>query len=47
VTLPHIEEPMRVLSEAVTRPRLTIIRRNPPSSEKIEKPEKDQEKVKP
>jgi heavy metal sensor kinase len=29
VTLPHIEEPERVLSAAVTRPRLSIIRRNP------------------
>ncbi len=30
IRLPHIEEPERVLSEAVTRPRLSIIRRTPP-----------------
>ncbi|MEP7292135.1 MAG: HAMP domain-containing sensor histidine kinase [Chloroflexota bacterium] len=30
ITLPHIEEPERVLSEAITRPRLSIIRRSPP-----------------
>lgn len=36
IRLPHIEEPQRVLSEAVTRPRLSIIRRNPnPPSEKL------------
>jgi signal transduction histidine kinase len=29
VTIPHIEEPERVMSAAVTRPRLSIIRRNP------------------
>lgn len=33
ISLPHIEEPQRVLSEAVTRPRLSIIRR-PPTPEK-------------
>lgn len=33
LTIPHIEEPERVLSQAVTRPRLSIIRRGtqPPS----------------
>jgi signal transduction histidine kinase len=31
IKLPHIEEPQRVMSEAVTRPRLSIIRRNPPT----------------
>ncbi|MEO8397308.1 MAG: HAMP domain-containing sensor histidine kinase, partial [Chloroflexota bacterium] len=42
VTIPHIEEPERVLSEAVTRPRLSIIRRtNPPEKEK------EADKVKP
>jgi signal transduction histidine kinase len=49
VTLPHIEEPERVLSEAITRPRLSIIRRNAPADkiEKPDKPEKEKEKVKP
>ena len=40
VTIPHIEEPERVLSAAVTRPRLSIIRRNPAA-------EKEKEQVKP
>lgn len=35
LTLPHIEEPERVMSEAVTRPRLSIIRRGTPPPEKI------------
>lgn len=30
VSIPHVEEPDKVLSEAVTRPRLSIIRRSPP-----------------
>jgi signal transduction histidine kinase len=29
VSIPHIEEPERIQSAAVTRPRLTLIRRNP------------------
>lgn len=40
VTLPHVEEPEQVLSQAVTRPRLSIIRRGAP-------PEKEKEKLKP
>jgi signal transduction histidine kinase len=35
LTLPHIEEPERVLSQAVTRPRLSIIRRPPSEKEKL------------
>ena len=45
VMIPHIEEPMRVLSEAVTRPRLSIIRRTTPP-EKEKEPDKDKEKEK-
>ncbi len=45
VTIPHIEEPERVLSEAITRPRISIIRRNTPP-EKEKEPEKDKEKEK-
>ena len=40
VSLPHVEEPERVLSQAVTRPRLGIIRRGTT-------PEKEKEKIKP
>jgi signal transduction histidine kinase len=48
VTIPHIEEPERVLSEAITRPRISIIRRNtPPEKEKEAEKEKEKEKVKP
>jgi two-component system OmpR family sensor kinase len=46
VTIPHIEEPERVLSEAITRPRISIIRRNTPP-EKEKEADKDKEKVKP
>ncbi|HVU11494.1 MAG TPA: HAMP domain-containing sensor histidine kinase [Phototrophicaceae bacterium] len=36
VTLPHIEEPEKIMSQAVTRPRLPLIRRNlPPEKEEI------------
>jgi signal transduction histidine kinase len=31
ITLPHVEEPERILHEAVTRPRIAIIRRNTPT----------------
>lgn len=41
VTLPHAEEPERTLNQAVTRPRLSIIRRSSPP------PDKDREKAKP
>ena len=48
VTMPHIEEPERVLSEAVTRPRLSIIRRTPAQEpEKEAAKDKEKEKVKP
>ncbi|MFN8447187.1 MAG: HAMP domain-containing sensor histidine kinase [Anaerolineae bacterium] len=40
VTLPHVEEPERALSQAVTRPRLSIIRRGTT-------PDKEKEKLKP
>src|SRR5262249_36477441 len=49
VTIPHLEEPERVLSEAVTRPRLSIIRRNPapaPTPEKDKEPDKEKDKEK-
>jgi heavy metal sensor kinase len=49
VTIPHIEEPERVLNAAVTRPRLSIIRRGvpPPEKEREKEKEKEKEKLKP